>query len=284
MLGTIKNIFKPEKIVLNNGKEIQPKTSVTPFVIIGLILALIVAGNVTGFNFETIMKRGNQFFVILKDMFPPDLNYMKTVVAPLIETVKISVLGSLIGSFIAIPFAMLCSVNINKSKVVLNLVRVVMSITRTLPTLIIALIYMYVGSEMGQEMLLRTEEFSTEGASGFTRVVGGYLMFDQLTFDEQIIGIPDARNRFGIEMYDGNFIFYANGVQTILLSLGYIGALLYGLFYIILFRNTNLVSRMCIIILFVMGLLESNYLNPYMMLLTIIPCADYHFTRNRLRV
>lgn len=32
-------------------------------------------------------------------------------------------------------------------------------------------------------------------------------MFDQLTFDEQIIGIPDARNRFGIEMYDGNFIF-----------------------------------------------------------------------------
>ena len=109
-------------------------------------------------------------------------------------------------------------------------------------------------------------------------------MFEQLTFDEQIIGIPDARNRFGIEMYDGNFIFYANGVQTILLSLGYIGALLYGLFYIILFRNTNLVSRMCIIILFVMGLLESNYLNPYMMLLTIIPCADYHFTRNRLRV
>ena len=101
---------------------------------------------------------------------------------------------------------------------------------------------------------------------------------------QQIIGIPDARNRFGIEMYDGNFIFYANGVQTILLSLGYIGALLYGLFYIILFRNTNLVSRMCIIILFVMGLLESNYLNPYMMLLTIIPCADYHFTRNRLRV
>ena len=37
MLGTIKNIFKPEKIVLNNGKEIQPKNSVKPFVIIVLI-------------------------------------------------------------------------------------------------------------------------------------------------------------------------------------------------------------------------------------------------------
>ena len=34
MLGKIKNIFKPEKIVLSNGKEIQPKASVAPFVII----------------------------------------------------------------------------------------------------------------------------------------------------------------------------------------------------------------------------------------------------------
>ena len=42
MLGKIKNIFKPEKIVLNNGKEIQPKTSVTPFVIIGLIVGIPV--------------------------------------------------------------------------------------------------------------------------------------------------------------------------------------------------------------------------------------------------
>ena len=33
---------------------------------------------------------------------------------------------------------------------------------------------------------------------------------------------------------------------------------------------------MCIIVLLVMGLLESNYLNPYMMLFTVIPCADYY--------
>lgn len=144
MLEKLKCIFKPKKIALKDGREVQPPTPVAPFVIIGLLLALIIAGNVTGFNFETLMKRGNQFFVILKDMFPPDFSYIKAVIPPLVETIKISVLGSLIGSFIAIPFAMLCSVNINKSKIVLNLVRVVMSITRTLPTLIIALISTYI--------------------------------------------------------------------------------------------------------------------------------------------
>lgn len=157
-----------------------------------------------------------------------------------------------------------------------NVVRRFIMIMLSVP-LVAAIIYMYVGSEMGQEMLSRTEEFSIEGASGFTRVVGGYLMFDQLNLDEQIVGIPDVRNRFGIEMYDGRLIFYVNGVQTILLSLGYIGALLYILFYRNLFCRTSLISRMCIIVLFVMGLLESNYLNPYMMLLTIIPCADYYY-------
>ena len=144
MLEKMKSIFKPKKIVLNDGREVQPPTPIAPLVIIGLVIAIIVSGNVTGFNFETIMKRGSQFFVILKDMFPPDFSYVKDVVPPLVETIKISILGSMIGSFIAIPFAMLCSVNINKSKIVLNLVRIVMSITRTLPTLIIALISTYI--------------------------------------------------------------------------------------------------------------------------------------------
>ena len=144
MLEKMKSIFKPKKIVLNDGREVQPPTPIAPLVIIGLVIAIIVSGNVTGFNFETIMKRGSQFFVILKDMFPPDFSYVRDVVPPLVETIKISILGSMIGSFIAIPFAMLCSVNINKSKIVLNLVRIVMSITRTLPTLIIALISTYI--------------------------------------------------------------------------------------------------------------------------------------------
>ena len=65
MLEKMKSIFKPKKIVLNDGREVQPPTPIAPLVIIGLVIAIIVSGNVTGFNFETIMKRGSQFFVII---------------------------------------------------------------------------------------------------------------------------------------------------------------------------------------------------------------------------
>lgn len=142
-------------------------------------------------------------------------------------------------------------------------------------------VYLYVGSNIGQKMLSRSEEFVNEGSSGYTRVIGGFMMFDQLNFHEQITGTPDARERFGTEKWDGGLYFFANGVQTIFLSLGYIGAFLYFLFYAVLFRKVEMTSRMCIIVLLVMALLESNYLNPYMMLLSIIPCAEYYYERKR---
>ena len=140
MLRAIKNIFKPEKIVLSDGQEIQPPKSIVPYIIIGLIIAVVLAADVTGFSLSTVMERGQQFFVILKGMFPPDFSYAQDVLPPLVDTIKMSVLGSMIGCFIAIPFAILSSVNINKSKLILNLVRLALSITRTLPTLIIAFV------------------------------------------------------------------------------------------------------------------------------------------------
>ena len=148
--------------------------------------------------------------------------------------------------------------------------------------LAIFIVDIYMGSEMGQMMLSRSNEFATEGTSGFTRVVGGYLMFDQLSFSEQMVGIPDAHERFGVLKFDGNFVFFANGVQTILLSLGYLGTLFYLLFYTSLFKRISLASRMCIIVLLIMSLIESNYLNPFMMLLTINPCAEYYYNKQKV--
>lgn len=143
MFSAIKNIFVPEKIVLSDGKEIKPPKPVAPYIVIGLLVAVILAINITGFNFSTLIKRGSYFFDILKDMFPPDFSYASKVVTPLIETIKMSLLGSIIGSFLAIPFAILSAVNITRSKFVIAIVRFVLSITRTLPTLIIALLATY---------------------------------------------------------------------------------------------------------------------------------------------
>lgn len=142
--------------------------------------------------------------------------------------------------------------------------------------IVIGGVYFYINSTIGQQMMQRSQEFSSEQSSGYTRVVGGYVMFEQLNLNEQVAGIPDARERFGIDLLDGGSFFFVNGIQSILLNLGYIGLFLYSVFYIRLFRNVSMQSKMIILILLIMGLLESNYLNPYMILLTIIPCSEYY--------
>ncbi len=144
MIKAIKRIFVPDKLVLDNGKQVTPPLPITPYIVIALLAVGWLSVEVTGFKFSTIIKRGHQFFVILKAMFPPDWEYAAKVKGPLFDTIKMSFLGSFAGSILAVPFAILASSNISKSKVVLQITRFVLSLVRTIPTLIIALIATYV--------------------------------------------------------------------------------------------------------------------------------------------
>lgn len=144
MAYKIKNIFKPKKIILKDGREIQPPTAITPFVLIILTILVLISMKITNFSLDVLIKKGEQFFVILSDMIPPDFDYAKVVLGPLLDTIKMSILGSILGCIIAIPFSILSSTNINSNKVILWIVRSFSSIIRTLPALIIALIATYV--------------------------------------------------------------------------------------------------------------------------------------------
>lgn len=143
-MNILKNTFNPEKIKLSNGKEVTPPKSKNLFIVLGVLASVIFAGKITGFDISKIINKGHQFFVLLGEMFPPDFSYAKDVLPSLMETIKMSLLGSFIGATISLPFAILASVNINHNKPLLLTVRFILSIIRTLPTLVIALIATYV--------------------------------------------------------------------------------------------------------------------------------------------
>lgn len=143
-MSFIKEQFSPSSLELNNGKVVQPPKPLTPYIIIGLLIVTVIAIQVTGFNLATILSRGNQFFVILVRMVPPDFAYSSKVWGPLIDTILMSFMGAAVGSFMAIPFAVMSSSNINTNKVLLSAIRFVLSLIRTIPTLIIALIATYI--------------------------------------------------------------------------------------------------------------------------------------------
>ena len=143
-MGIYDKIFKPKKLVLSDGKVVEEKRTRTPLVLLLLLIATVISVRITGFSLNTILTRGNQFFVILGQMFPPKTGYLSSIWGPLLDTIKMSLLGSFAGGVLAIPFAILASSNLVKNKVVLGVVRIFLSIVRTIPTLVAALIATYI--------------------------------------------------------------------------------------------------------------------------------------------
>ncbi len=133
-------IFPPKTYTLPNGKEVQQKRSRAPIIWVIVIAMTVLSVRITGFNFEILGRNMGNFWQMLRDMFPPDTSYMKNVWGPLFDTIKMSLLGSFLGSVIVVPFAFLASNNIVKNRVVTTIFKLFLSIVRTLPTLVIALV------------------------------------------------------------------------------------------------------------------------------------------------
>lgn len=137
-------IFKPTRYELENGKWVEEKFTRTPLILLILIIASAISVKVTGFQLSTIFKRGNQFFVMLEQMFPPNIKYLPKIWQPLLDTIKMSLLGSVVGAVLSVPFAFLAASNIVTNRLVLGVVRLFLSLVRTLPTLVCALIATYI--------------------------------------------------------------------------------------------------------------------------------------------
>lgn len=137
-------LFPPKTYTLPNGKTVSERRSRAPLAVIVLLAMAVLSVRITGFDMAILVKRIKEFFVILGQMFPPKTSYMPQIWQPLFDTIKMSLLGSVIGSVLVVPFAMLASTNIIKSRIVVGITRIFLSIVRTLPTLVTALIATYI--------------------------------------------------------------------------------------------------------------------------------------------
>ena len=137
-------LFPPRTITLASGRQVKKPRSRAPLYAAALLAMAAVSVEVTGFDLTVLASRIGEFFVILGQMIPPKWGYMNQIWQPLFDTIKMSLLGSFIGSVLVVPFAMLASTNIIHNRAVVAAMRLLLSIIRTLPTLVSALIATYV--------------------------------------------------------------------------------------------------------------------------------------------
>lgn len=138
-------LFKPRRYTLPNGAVVEEKRSRAPLVIL-IVLALgALSVHITGFDFGVLVKKGSKFFDILAAMFPPNTGYLSKIWQPLWDTIKMSFLGSFIGAVLAIPFCRSRrQQHCHQPAWWCSSVRLFLSLVRTLPTLVCALIATYI--------------------------------------------------------------------------------------------------------------------------------------------
>ncbi|MFJ7696815.1 phosphonate ABC transporter, permease protein PhnE [Lysinibacillus fusiformis] len=137
-------ILSPKKIVLPNGKEVLEKRSFLPVLWLLILVLLFLSIRITGFSIEVLINRIQEFFVILQQMIPPNWDYLSKLWQPLFDTIKMSLFGSVAGAVVALPIAILAATNITKNKGIAMVAKFMLSLLRTLPTLIVALIATFI--------------------------------------------------------------------------------------------------------------------------------------------
>ena len=222
-------VFPPKKMTISNGKTIEKPASRLPLVAVILLIMTAISVKITGFDLRVLAERGNQFFVILGMMIPPRVSYMSQIWKPLFDTIKMSLLGTVVGAVLVVPFAMAASTNVIKSRLVISVMRLFLSIVRTLPTLVTALIATYV---FGLGTLAGTTAIAI-----FTFAYMGKILYEEIeTVDmgafEAVEAIGATRVRAFVSAiipqvlpsYISNGLFCFEGNFRYAAILGYVGA------------------------------------------------------------
>ncbi len=132
-----------KEYILKSGMVIKEPKSKKPLIISIFIILTILSYIITDFSFIQLFSNIDQLFYIFNELLHPNFAYTKTVIPELIATLRIAIVGSFFGSLIAFPVAILAAKNLN-NKYVSIIVKIHLSLIRTLPVLIFALLLTYI--------------------------------------------------------------------------------------------------------------------------------------------
>ncbi len=140
-----------QNIKLSNGKLVEKPQNKNSLYILTFIMVVIIAGIVTNFSISTLIANFPNFTTVIIKMLPPLNNpqqlkeyfsYSSQIWPELVLTLQMAIAGTLIGVILAFPVAVIASVNIS-SKTMSVITKFLLSLTRTLPVLIYAMIFSY---------------------------------------------------------------------------------------------------------------------------------------------
>ena len=110
--------------------------------VLGLIVLILVAllAEIGFFDLDRLARGAENLGTFSKDTVPPDLGIITDLIQPLIETVEMALAGTLLGFVVSLPLGLMGARNISPLSLIV-LVRLIVAVTRTIPTLVWAILF-----------------------------------------------------------------------------------------------------------------------------------------------
>ena len=131
-------ILKPKLITLSDHTVVQEQRSDAHLLFLITLAAFLFSLKITGFNLSIIMSRTQQIVKIFSQILDPNPNVLISILPAIFETLSMSVVGTLLGSLLAMPMAAVSSYNINPNAIFVSLCRFGLSLLRSFPIIIVA--------------------------------------------------------------------------------------------------------------------------------------------------
>ena len=107
---------------------------------LAFLLLFLAAARFTDCSPSLFWARRSHLTDIVSAMFPPDWGYALRLLQPLLATVQMSVTGTALGAGLALLLAPLCAENLRAPRPVRLVLRLVIQVVRSFPTLLLALL------------------------------------------------------------------------------------------------------------------------------------------------
>lgn len=119
--------------------------SITKYLIVAVILGLILlSGYATGFNFAAIAANAGQSIPILAEMCQIDWGYMGNIFMPILDTLRMAVVGTAVGAVVAFFYSFLVVRNLKNNSIAAGVLRTILNIIRCIPDLLLGSIFVAV--------------------------------------------------------------------------------------------------------------------------------------------
>ena len=109
--------------------------------LIVLLGLLIASNNFLKLDFGALIQNFDQFLALFKEMLHPDWKSAPFVVQPMLETIQMALIGTTLGTLLAIPAAIVAARNVVTNKWITGFVRIIFNMIRTLPDLLLAALF-----------------------------------------------------------------------------------------------------------------------------------------------